>query len=68
MSKLLIFSKVVSDLTASAALAVVPCAGATQVNITVKEGGNKLLQIQDNGHGIQVRRHTLACHTKQSWT
>jgi len=30
-------------------------AGATQVNIIVKEGGNKLLQIQDNGHGIHVR-------------
>ena len=35
-------------LTASA------CTGATQVNILVKDGGNKLLQIQDNGHGIQV--------------
>ena len=29
-------------------------AGATQINVVVKEGGNKLLQIQDNGHGIQV--------------
>ncbi len=29
-------------------------AGATQINVFVKEGGNKLLSIQDNGFGIQV--------------
>ena len=29
-------------------------AGSTQISIQVKEGGNKLLQIQDNGHGIRV--------------
>ena len=29
-------------------------AGATQINITVKEGGNKMISIQDNGHGIRV--------------
>jgi hypothetical protein len=33
-------------------------AGSTQITVTVKEGGMKLLQIQDNGHGIQVMRYT----------
>ena len=31
-------------------------AGSTQIAVIVKEGGLKLLQIQDNGHGIRVSR------------
>lgn len=31
-------------------------AGSTQITVVVKDGGNKLLQITDNGHGIRVRR------------
>lgn len=29
-------------------------AGSTQIIVVLKEGGNKMLQIQDNGHGIRV--------------
>lgn len=30
-------------------------AKATNINVVVKNGGLKLLQIQDNGHGVKVR-------------
>ena len=33
-------------------------AGSTSISVLSKSGGMKLLQIQDNGHGIMVVYHT----------
>ena len=38
-------------------------AGSTQIDILIKEGGLKLLQITDNGHGIRVNPPNQAALT-----
>ena len=35
-------------------------AGATCIQVTIKQGGLKLIQIQDNGCGIKVLGHCLS--------
>lgn len=39
-------------------------AGSTSLEVVVKEGGLKLLQITDNGHGINVSCRNYMFHFK----
>lgn len=38
-------------------------AGSTALEVVIKDGGLKLLQITDNGHGIDVRAPPVLCAT-----
>ena len=40
-------------------------AGSTQIVVTAKDGGLKVLQIQDNGSGIRV--NSFSCRRKKIW-
>jgi DNA mismatch repair ATPase MutL len=41
-------------------------AKSTAISIVVKAGGTKLLQINDNGHGIKVGRLVGIAHTRDA--